>query len=100
MALQGLAPSGRFSTGTGGLGDRGLTHSLDSRVPCAVEAELETARRSHRQLRTFPHALVGSVDEICEELERRREVYGFSYVTVGDLAIDGFAPVVERLTGR
>jgi probable F420-dependent oxidoreductase len=53
-----------------------------------------------QELRTFPHALVGSVDEICEELERRREVYGFSYVTVGDRAIDAFAPVVERLTGR
>ncbi|WP_448624210.1 TIGR03621 family F420-dependent LLM class oxidoreductase [Geodermatophilus sp. URMC 64] len=52
------------------------------------------------ELRTFPHALVGSVDDICEELERRREVYGFSYVTVGDRAIDAFAPVVERLTGR
>ena len=51
-------------------------------------------------LRTFPHALVGSVEDVCEELERRREVYGFSYVTVGDRAIDAFAPVVERLTGR
>jgi probable F420-dependent oxidoreductase len=51
------------------------------------------------ELRTFPHALVGSVEEICDELERRREVYGFSYVTVGDRSIDAFAPVVERLTG-
>ncbi|HZB19467.1 MAG TPA: TIGR03621 family F420-dependent LLM class oxidoreductase [Blastococcus sp.] len=52
------------------------------------------------ELRTFPHALVGSVDAICEELERRREVYGFSYVTVGDRAVEAFAPVVDRLTGR
>jgi len=51
-------------------------------------------------LRTFPHALVGSVDALCEELERRREEYGFSYVTVGDRAVDAFAPVVDRLTGR
>ena len=51
-------------------------------------------------LRTFPHALVGSVASICEELERRREVYGFSYVTVGDRDIDAFAPVVAELTGR
>jgi hypothetical protein len=50
-------------------------------------------------LRTFPHALVGSVDAICEELERRREVYGFSYVTIGDRAVEAFAPVVDRLTG-
>jgi probable F420-dependent oxidoreductase len=51
-------------------------------------------------LRTFPHALVGSVEAICAELERRREVYGFSYITVGDRSIDAFAPVVERLAGR
>ncbi|MGY1616077.1 TIGR03621 family F420-dependent LLM class oxidoreductase [Geodermatophilus sp. SYSU D00691] len=55
---------------------------------------------SGEELRRFPHALVGSVEEICEELERRREVYGFSYVTVGDRSIDAFAPVVERLTGK
>ena len=52
------------------------------------------------ELRTFPHALVGSVDAVCEEIERRREVYGFSYVTIGDRAVDAFAPVVARLTGR
>lgn len=51
-------------------------------------------------LRTFPHALVGSVDAVCEELERRRDVYGFSYVTIGDRAVEAFAPVVARLTGR
>jgi len=48
----------------------------------------------------FPHALVGSVDYICEELERRRELYGFSYVSILDRCVDGFAPVVERLTGK
>jgi probable F420-dependent oxidoreductase len=52
------------------------------------------------ELRRFPHALAGSVEDICEELERRRELYGFSYVTIGDRAIDAFAPVVERLAGR
>jgi probable F420-dependent oxidoreductase len=51
-----------------------------------------------------PHNLIGSVDWICEELERRREAYGISYVTVLD---DGqnqmttqFAPVVARLAGK
>lgn len=52
------------------------------------------------ELHSFPHALVGSVDEICDELEQRREQYGFSYITVGDRVIDAFAPVVDRLTGR
>lgn len=45
------------------------------------------------------HALVGSVDEICVELERRRDAYGISYVTVPIKLAKPFAPVVERLTG-
>jgi probable F420-dependent oxidoreductase len=44
-----------------------------------------------------PHALIGTVDAICQELERRRELYGFSYVTVGDSAMEAFAPVVAKL---
>ncbi|MGE4060869.1 MAG: hypothetical protein AB7E69_18565, partial [Sphingomonadales bacterium] len=48
----------------------------------------------------FPHALVGSVDYICEEIERRRELYGFSYVSILDRCVDGFAPVVARMTGK
>ena len=52
------------------------------------------------QMREHPHALFGSVDTVCEELERRRELHGISYVTVGDTAMDAFAPVVARLAGR
>jgi probable F420-dependent oxidoreductase len=51
-------------------------------------------------LLAHPHALIGSVDTICDELERRRQAYGISYVTVGEAVADAFAPVVERLTGR
>jgi probable F420-dependent oxidoreductase len=47
-----------------------------------------------------PHALIGTVEAICEELERRREAYGFSYVTVGDNVMEAFAPVVAKLGGR
>jgi len=52
------------------------------------------------EMLAHPHALFGTVDGICEELERRRERYGISYITVGDGAAKDFAPVVERLTGR
>jgi probable F420-dependent oxidoreductase len=47
----------------------------------------------------YPHALFGSVDTICEELQRRREHFGISYITVGEDTMDAFAPVVARLTG-
>ena len=47
-----------------------------------------------------PLALVGTIDQICETLEQRREEYGTSYITVQEAALHDFAPVVERLVGK
>ena len=47
-----------------------------------------------------PNAFVGTVDQICEDLELRRQRWGISYYTIGEWAMDGLAPVVERMTGR
>jgi probable F420-dependent oxidoreductase len=55
---------------------------------------------SGEEMRAHPHALFGSAEAICEELERRRELYGFSYVTVNDIQMEEFAPVVARLAGH
>jgi probable F420-dependent oxidoreductase len=52
------------------------------------------------QFADHPHALVGSVDAICEQLEQRREQYGISYVTFGMPVADAVVPIVERLAGR
>jgi probable F420-dependent oxidoreductase len=46
-----------------------------------------------------PLAVVGTVEQIAETLIERREIYGFSYITLGAENIDSFAPVVARLTG-
>jgi probable F420-dependent oxidoreductase len=46
-----------------------------------------------------PHALIGSVDQICDQLVERRERYGISYVTFSASALESVAPVVERLAG-
>jgi probable F420-dependent oxidoreductase len=47
-----------------------------------------------------PHALIGSVESICEQLIERRERYGISYITFGASVLDAVAPIVERLSGR
>ncbi len=49
-------------------------------------------------LRT-PHALAGSVEEICATIVERRERFGISYLGIGLDAMDAMAPVVARLTG-
>jgi probable F420-dependent oxidoreductase len=47
-----------------------------------------------------PHVLAGDTDEVVDELERRREAYGISYVSVAAGAVAGMAPVVARLAGK
>jgi len=44
-------------------------------------------------------ALVGSENEIIEQLQRRREEWALSYVVVGDDNVDEFAPIVAKLAG-
>lgn len=45
----------------------------------------------------MPHVLVGTVDEMCDDLQRWRDRWGISYVTWSADAIETMAPVVERL---
>jgi probable F420-dependent oxidoreductase len=47
-----------------------------------------------------PPVLLGTIDEIVETLQQRRERYGFSYVVILEPVMEAFAPVVERLAGR
>lgn len=64
----------------------------------------EALGMSAEDILSHPHCLIGSVDFICEELERRREAYGISYIAVLDDGennmVEAFAPVVEKLAGK
>jgi len=44
-------------------------------------------------------ALVGTVDEICDLMQARRDRWSVSYAVVGGDEMEMFAPVVERLAG-
>jgi probable F420-dependent oxidoreductase len=46
-----------------------------------------------------PHTIVGSVDQIADELIQQRERWQGSYVTVQSDALESFAPVVAALAG-
>ncbi|MBW3614860.1 MAG: TIGR03621 family F420-dependent LLM class oxidoreductase [Actinobacteria bacterium] len=46
-----------------------------------------------------PIALAGTVAEMVETLQQRREEYGFSYVVVHDPEMEQFAEVVAKLAG-
>lgn len=47
-----------------------------------------------------PHALIGTVDQCIDELQRWRDRWGISYVSVGNDEMEAFAPVVEALAGK
>jgi probable F420-dependent oxidoreductase len=46
-----------------------------------------------------PHAWCGTIDQICEDLERRRERWDASYLTVQGDVMEAVAPVVAKLAG-
>jgi len=46
-----------------------------------------------------PYVLIGTVDEIIENIQARRERWGISYYAIFEPYVDAFAPVVARLAG-
>ena len=51
------------------------------------------------EVKATPHVLVGTVDQIAEDLEQRRDEFGFSYVVLSGDVFEAMAPVVKRLAG-
>ena len=47
-----------------------------------------------------PFALVGTTDQMIDDLLQRRERWGFSYIIVGGEDVESFAPVVAALAGK
>ena len=66
---------------------------MDGRSDCS------DVRRRARSGARVGRGVVGSENEIIEQLQQRRERWGLSYVVVGDDNVDEFAPIVAKLTG-
>ena len=46
-----------------------------------------------------PSVLLGTPEQMREQLLQRRDALGVSYITVADMHMDALAPVVEQLAG-
>jgi probable F420-dependent oxidoreductase len=57
-------------------------------------------RVTWEQLLESPHVLIGTVNQICEDILANRERYGISYVAIFEQSMEEFAPVVARLAGK
>lgn len=64
----------------------------------AAEQASERLALDRAEIDSSPFVLFGSVEQVVDELEARRESLGISHVVVRDH--DGFAPVVEALANR
>ena len=73
----------------------GTAAAIASSLPPDAEAEL-----SAEGVLASPYVLIGSVDEICDTLNERRDRWDLSYYVFNDDSIDTVAPIVERLAGN
>lgn len=48
----------------------------------------------------IPHFMLGTVGQIADDIERRRERFGITHIVVPGDAADALAPLVERLAGN
>ena len=73
-------------------------------MPASVSAAEELTRRwtqlSVEEILQSPYALVGTVDQLVEDLQARRTRWGISYFVTHEPYVDAFAPVVARLVGK
>jgi len=52
------------------------------------------------QVLEMPHFLIGTIDQIVQQLQARRERFGITHIAVPGDMVDALAPVVERLAGN
>ncbi|WP_328773128.1 LLM class F420-dependent oxidoreductase [Streptomyces sp. NBC_00286] len=55
---------------------------------------------TEQQVLDLPIALLGTLDEIVDQVRAQRERYGFSYLTVLEPNMEVFGPVIEALRGE
>ena len=72
----------------------------EDRRGAAEELTRRWTQLSVDELLESPYVLIGTIDQIVEDLEARRERWGISYYVVREPFLDAFAPVVARLAGR
>jgi len=76
-----------------------LVEVTDHRYTAAEDLAGRWPQLSAAEILQSPYVLIGTVDQIVEDLQSRRERWGMSYYVVFERDMDAFAPVVARLAG-
>jgi probable F420-dependent oxidoreductase len=72
----------------------------DDRSKAAEELTSRWSQLTPGEILQSPYVLIGTVDQMVEDLKLRRERWGISYYVIFEPYLDAFAPVVARLAGR
>lgn len=72
----------------------------DQRRQAARDLAARWTQLSPEQILESPFALLGTVDQMADDLRARRERWGISYYVTHEPYMDALAPVVARLAGR
>jgi hypothetical protein len=72
----------------------------DDRRRAAEELTSRWTQLSVEEILQSPYALVGTVDQLVEDLQARRTRWGISYLITHEPYVDSLAPVVARLAGK
>ncbi len=65
-----------------------------------ARAMAEARGMTVQEVRESPYLLIGTAEQMVEDLRARRERWGFSYYSVAAPAMEEFAVVVEQVGGR
>jgi len=72
----------------------------NDRRKAAEELASRWMQLSPEEILDSPYVLIGTVDEIIEDIQARRERWGISYYAIFEPYVDAFAPVVAWLAGK
>ena len=72
----------------------------DDRRQAAQDLARTWTALSADEILDSPYVLIGTVDEMVEDLEARRRRWNISYILTHEPYLETLAPVVARLTGR
>lgn len=72
----------------------------DDRRKAAQELTARWPSLTADDLLASPYVLIGTIDQMVDDLRARRDRWGISYVMTHEPFIDALAPVVARLAGR
>jgi probable F420-dependent oxidoreductase len=73
---------------------------VDDRRRAAEELARQWNQLTPEEILESPFVLIGTIDQMAEDLLRHRERWGFSYFTIFEPYQSAFAPVVGRLRGK